>query len=68
MARLRRGREQVSSKTKKEVVRYKRIRYQDIDEMTPYEKWRVFMAVLQVFATLTVPFIIVWINEYLKAN
>ena len=68
MAFIRRRRKQVPPEKGKVAVRYKRIRYQDIDEMTPYERWRVFIAWIQVFATLGVPFVVIWLNEYLKAN
>lgn len=67
MAFIRGGRKQVSPE-KKVAVRYKKVRYQDIDQMTPYEKWRVFIAWVQVVATLGVPFVVIWLNEYLKNN
>ena len=47
-------------------VRYKRVRYEDIDKMTPYQKWRVFLGFIQILATIAVPFIVIWLNEYLR--
>jgi len=49
-------------------VRVKHVRYHNMDEMTPYQKWRVILAVIQVVATLGVPFVVIALNEYLRAN
>jgi hypothetical protein len=46
--------------------RVKHIRYKDLDELTLYHKWRIVCAVIQIVATLGVPFVIVALNEYLK--
>lgn len=52
----------------KEPKRIKHIRYKNIDELTAYEKWRIFLACIQIIATLGVPFVIVFVNEYLRGN
>ena len=49
-----------------EYFRIKTVRYTEPDKMTPYQKWRVVLGIVQIIATLGVPFVIVAINEYLK--
>ena len=51
-----------------EFYRIKTVRYTDPDKMTPYQKWRVVLGIIQILATLGVPFVIVAINEYLKVR
>lgn len=52
----------------KEVNRIKHVRYKNMDEMTNYEKWRIVLAFIQIFATLGVPFVVIALNEYLRNN
>lgn len=52
----------------KEPKRIKHIRYKDMDQLTAYEKWRIFLAFIQIIATLGVPFVIVALNEYLRSH
>jgi len=49
-------------------VRVKHVRYRNMDEMTPYQRWRVLLAIIQIIATLGVPFVVIALNEYLRAN
>ena len=55
-------------KSDEELVRVKHVRYRNIDELSLYEKWRVVLAVIQVIATLGVPFVVIALNEYLRNN
>lgn len=50
------------------IERIKHVRYRNLDEMTPYQKWRVLLAVIQIIATLGVPFVVIALNEYLRAR
>jgi hypothetical protein len=49
-------------------VRVKHVRYRNMDEMTPYQRWRILLALIQIVATLGVPFVVIALNEYLRAN
>lgn len=51
-----------------QLIRYKHVRYKNIDDLTSYEKWRILIAWIQVIATLGVPFVVVALNEYLRSR
>lgn len=52
----------------KEPIRVKHVRYKNEDEMTTYQKWRVLLGIIQIAATLGVPFVVIALNEYLKVR
>lgn len=52
--------------TEKKPVRVKHVRYKNEDEMTDYQRWRIILNIVQIIATLGVPFVVVALNEYLK--
>lgn len=35
----------------------------DFRKMTPYERWRLCFQIIQVFITIGVPFIAVWLSK-----
>lgn len=50
------------------LIRVKHVRYRNVDELSLYEKWRIWLAVIQIIATLGVPFVVIALNEYLRNN
>ena len=57
---------EVKDRKKKEYFRIKHVRYKDVDKLTKYETYRVWLAVVQIIATLGVPFVVIALNEYRK--
>lgn len=49
-------------------IRVKHVRYKNEDEMTTYQKLRVLLGIIQIIATLGVPFVVVALNEYLRSR
>jgi hypothetical protein len=54
--------------SKKKLIRVKHVRYKNIDDLSPYEKWRIWLSIVQIIATLGVPFVVIALNEYLRSN
>ena len=47
-------------------TRVKHVRYKNLDELTTYERWRIFIAWMQVIITAATPFITVLVYEYFQ--
>jgi len=47
-------------------IRVKHVRYKNEDEMTTYQTLRIILSIVQIIATLGVPFVVIALNEYLR--